>query len=269
MFGRFSKYASLIILASLLMTSSAFAARIKDIAFFEGVRPNQIVGFGLVVGLNGTGDKTSATYTMQSISNMLNKMGMQVDPKSIKVKNTATVLITAELPPFARTGSKIDILVSSLGDATSLQGGTLISTPLKGPDGNVYAVAQGAVTLAGFSAGSAGANITKNHQTAGKIPDGAIVEKEVPVGIEGKEDIFLSIRNPDFTTAERIAGAINESLKAAVAKPVDAGRVRISVPESYKNEMIGYISRIEGLDVKPDSITKVVINERAGHRRHG
>ncbi len=264
MSGLFKKYMGLVFLLFFLFSSSASAARIKDIAFFEGVRPNQIVGFGLVVGLNGTGDKTTAVYTLQSIANMLNKMGMQIDPKTIMVKNTATVLVTAELPPFIRPGSKVDVLVSSLGDATSLQGGTLISTPLKGPDGNVYAVGQGAITLGGFFAGNAGANITKNHQTAGKIPDGAIIEKEVAVQLQGKDDIFLSLRDPDFTTAERIATVVNKDFNGNIAQPVDAGRVRISVPESYKNEMVGYISKIESLDVKPDTVTRVVVNERTG-----
>ncbi|MBI5827728.1 MAG: flagellar basal body P-ring protein FlgI [Deltaproteobacteria bacterium] len=254
----------IVLMASLLLAGRCEAARIKDIAFVEGVRPNQLVGYGLVVGLNGTGDKSSATYTMQSISNMLNRMGLKLDSNSIKVKNTASVLITAELPSFIKPGAKIDVLVSSIGDATSLQGGTLISTPLKGPDGSVYAVAQGAIALAGFSAGGQGANVSKNHQTAGKITDGALIEKEVPLNLAGRDDFFISLRSPDFTTAERMAAAINDSLKVDVAHAVDAGMVMVKVPEERRKGMVEYIASIETLDVKPDNVTKVVINERTG-----
>jgi len=265
MFGR-SKRITLLLLALVLLafSSGAGAARIKDIAFIEGVRPNQLIGYGIVVGLNGTGDKTSAVYTMQSIANMLNRMGMKFDPKTIKVKNAAAVLVTAELPAFTRPGSKIDVLVSSLGDATSLQGGTLISTPLKGPDGSVYAVSQGAVSLAGFSAGGPGNSVTKNHQTAGKIPNGAITEREVPVNLFGKSTLQLSLKDPDFTTAERVVDEINKNFTTKVAMAVDAGSVTLSVPEDYRDSVVGYISRIEALDVRPDTVTRVVVNERTG-----
>lgn len=241
------------------------AARIKDIAFVDGVRPNQLVGYGLVVGLNGTGDKSSAVYTTQSIANMLNKMGLKFDPSAIKVKNTAAVLITAELPPFAKPGMKIDVLVSSLGDATSLQGGTLIATPLRGHDGAVYSVAQGALALAGFSAGTQGAKVTKNHQTAGKIPNGAIIEREVPLALSGRQDLYLSLRSPDFTTARNVAEAINKDFSAKVAEAVDAGSVRLHVPAPEAAEgVVGFISRVEGINVVSDSVTKVVVNERTG-----
>lgn len=247
----------------LFAPAEAGAARIKDIAFVEGVRPNQLVGYGLVVGLNGTGDKSSAVYTTQSIANMLNKMGLKFDPSSIKVKNTAAVLITAELPAFSKPGMKIDVLVSSLGDATSLQGGTLIATPLKGHDGSVYSVAQGAVALAGFSAGAQGAKVTKNHMTAGKIPNGAIIEREVPLVLVGRQDIFLSLRSPDFTTAQNMAAAINGSFAAAKAEAVDAGSVRVAIPESYPN-VVSFIAQVERVNVVSDSVTKVVVNERTG-----
>jgi flagellar P-ring protein FlgI len=265
MSGRF-KQSLLLALAfvSLLMPGLSYGARIKDIAFIEGVRPNQINGYGIVVGLNGTGDKTSAVYTMQSIANMLNRMGMKFDPKTIRVKNVAAVLVTAELPAFSKPGAKIDVLVSSLGDATSLQGGTLISTPLKGPDGTVYAVSQGPVSLAGFSAGGKGNTVTKNHQTAGKIPNGAIIEKEVTVNLFGKDSLQLSLRSPDFTTAERISDEINKSFGAGAARPMDAGSVALTVPEAYRAAVVRYISMVEALDIKPDSVTRVVINERTG-----
>ncbi|MBI5643131.1 MAG: flagellar basal body P-ring protein FlgI [Deltaproteobacteria bacterium] len=251
------------LVALLLFAGNSNAARIKDIAFVEGVRANQLVGYGLVVGLGGTGDKSSSATT-QSISNMLNRMGMKIEPKNIKVKNTASVLVTAEIPPFIKPGSKIDILVSSLGDASSLQGGTLISTPLRGPDGAVYAMAQGSVALAGFTAGAKGASVTKNHQTAGKIPGGAIIEKEVPFTLTAKDGFFLSLRNPDFTTARRMVSTINAELKDEAAAAVDAGKVRIIPPANYSGDMIGLISNIELMDIKTDSVTKVVVNERTG-----
>lgn len=264
MFGLFKLIPAAIFVLSVFSAGAAEAARLKDIAFIEGVRPNQLVGYGLVVGLNGSGDKSSAVYTTQAVSNMLNKMGLKFDSNSIKVKNVAAVLVTADLPAFSKPGSKLDVLVSSLGDATSLQGGTLIATPLKGHDGSVYAVAQGAVALAGFTAGGAGTTVTKNHQTAGKIPSGAIIEKEVPFSFAGRQDLYLSLRNPDFTTAERIARAINESVSSGVAEPVDAGRIRLAVPDPYKNGMVRFISKIEGISIDPDTVTKVIVNERTG-----
>ncbi len=264
MSGRFKKvFIAFVLLVLSVSALPAEGARIKDIAFVEGVRPNQLVGFGLVVGLNGTGDKSSAVYTMQSIANMLNRMGLKFDPNAIKVKNVASVIVTAELPPFIKPGSRIDVLVSSLGDATSLQGGTLISTTLKGPDGSIYAVAQGPLALAGFSAGTT-AKVSKNHQTAGKIPNGALIEKEVPLDLLAAGNLFLSLREPDFTTAFRVSDAINRAMFNEVAKPVDAGKIKITVPEYYENAVIQYLSKIEALDIKPDSVTKVVINERTG-----
>jgi len=252
-------------LSSAVLPSDATAARVKDIAFVDGVRPNQLVGYGLVVGLDGTGDKSSAVYTTQSIANMLNKMGLKFDPSSIKVKNTAAVLITAELPAFAKPGMKVDVLVSSLGDATSLQGGTLIATPLRGHDGAVYSVAQGNIALAGFTAGTGGAKVAKNHQTAGKIPNGGIIEKEVSLQLSGRQELHLTLRNPDFTTARNMSDAINRNFSANVAEAVDAGSIRLQVPApDAAGGVVGFISRIEGIDVATDSVTKVVVNERTG-----
>lgn len=254
-----------VFLTGVSLPGNAEAARVKDIAFIDGVRPNQLVGYGLVVGLDGTGDKSSAVYTTQSIANMLNKMGLKFDPSAIKVKNTAAVLITAELPAFAKAGMKVDVLVSSLGDATSLQGGTLIATPLRGHDGAVYSVAQGNIALAGFSAGAGGAKVAKNHQTAGKIPNGGIIEKEVALQLSGKPELFLSLRNPDFTTARNMSDAINRNFSANVAQAVDAGSIRLQVPApDFSNGVVGFISRIEAIDVATDSITRVVVNERTG-----
>ncbi|WKZ31830.1 MAG: flagellar basal body P-ring protein FlgI [Thermodesulfobacteriota bacterium] len=255
-----------ITLAAFLLAAvqDAGAARIKDIAYVEGVRPNQLIGYGLVVGLNGTGDKSSAVYTTQSIANMLNKLGLKFDPSSIKVKNTAAVLVTAEIQAFAKPGSGIDVVVSSLGDATSLQGGTLIATPLRGHDGAVYAVAQGPLALAGFAAGTETARVTKNHQTAAKIPDGAIIEKEVPLSIAGRQELFLSLRSPDFTTAERVASAVNEHFgMEGVATAVDPGSIRLNLPGGFDNP-VAFISTVERIDVSPDAVTRIVVNERTG-----
>ncbi len=240
------------------------AARVKDIAFVEGVRPNQLTGYGLVVGLTATGDKSSATYTTQSIANMLNRMGMKLDPKAIRVKNTATVLLTAELPAFAKPGTKIDVLLSSLGDASSLMGGTLILSSLKGSDGKVYAVAQGPIALAGYSAGGASSSVTKNHQTVAKITDGAIIERELPLVMNNPDRFNLVLRHPDFTTAGRLATVINTRFEADIAFPKDAGRISVSVPEEHKSNIVSYISLIEALNVKPDTVSKVVVNERTG-----
>lgn len=249
-------------LIAVFSSSATEAARIKDIAFVEGVRSNQLVGYGLVVGLNGTGDKSSSATT-QSISNMLNRMGMKIDPKNIKAKNTASVLVTAEIPPFVKPGAKIDILVSSIGDASSLQGGTLISTPLRAPDGAVYAMAQGAIALAGFTAGKASSNVMKNHQTAGKIPGGAILEREVPFALNPENGLVFSLRNPDFTTAARMVETINKGLGYDAAKAIDAGKIRVAEFQGQKG-IIELISAIELLEIKADAVTKVVVNERTG-----
>ncbi len=255
----------LIVLGLFAGFSLAEASRVKDIAFFEGVRTNHLVGYGLVVGLDGTGDKGGSVFTKRSISNMFVKMGVKIDPGLIKVKNTAAVLVTAELPPFSRPGSRIDVLVSSLGDAKSLNGGTLIMTPLRGPDGRVYATAQGAVSLGGFLASGSGVSLKKNHQTAGKIPGGAIVERAVPLRMAADGTLLLSLREPDFTTMEHLAGAINMNLGAGTARPLDGGTLSIRLPAKGPGaDLYGFISLIEQLDVSTDAVSRVIINERTG-----
>ncbi len=262
MSGLFKGVLALIVFLSLF--GSARASRIKDIAFFEGVRTNHLVGYGLIVGLDGTGDKSGAVFTKQSIANMFVKMGIKIAPGLIKVKNVAAVMLTAELPPFVRPGSRIDVLVSSVGDAKSLNGGTLIMTPLKGADGRVYASAQGPVSLGGFLASGSGVSLKKNHQTAGKIPGGALVERSVPLqmGVGGR--LLLTLREPDFTTMERMTTVINTSLGEGLATPLDAGTVSINVPTDLKSGLYSYISEIEGLNVSTDAVSKVIINERTG-----
>jgi len=263
MYGLFRKgIISLII--CLFIANSALASRIKDIAFFEGVRTNHLVGYGLVVGLDGTGDKGGAVFTRQSIANMFVKMGIKIDPKLIKVKNTAAVLLTAELPPFVRPGSRINVLVSSMGDAKSLNGGTLIMTSLKGADGRVYASAQGAVSLGGFLASGSGVSLKKNHQTAGMIPGGAIVERAVTLNIDAGKALRLTLRDPDFTTITRLAAVINKTLGKKIALPIDAGTVSINIPGGREKGFFAYMSLIEQLDVPTDTVSKVIINERTG-----
>ncbi len=237
----------------------------KDLAYVQGVRPNELIGYGLVVGLNGTGDKRGTRFTVQSLANMLTRMGVTVRASDIKVKNVAAVVVTAKLPPFAKRGTRIDVLVSSIGDATSLQGGTLLLTPLRGPDGQVYAVAQGPVSVGGFAVGgAAGGGVQKNHPTVGRIPGGAIVEREVPLELEGRDRLRVYLLRPDFTTALRVARAINEHLGSELARAEDASTVLVRVPEGYRGRVVELIARLEQVEVEPDAVAKVVIDERTG-----
>jgi flagellar P-ring protein FlgI len=241
---------------------AAHAERIKDIATFEGVRENQLVGYGLVAGLAGTGDKLNATF--QSIANMLLRMGISVKPADIKSKNTAAVMVTATLPPFPRPGMKIDASVSTLGDAKNLQGGSLLLTPLKGPDGKVYAVAQGEVSIGGFSAGGGGTTVQKNHPTTGRVPQGVIIEKDPGFIFGAGGELRLFLQRADFTTASEIAKKINETLSSGYASTPDPSMVKIRIPAEYGNRVVELITRIEGLEVPVDLSARVVINERTG-----
>lgn len=252
------------ILLVLVLAASAHAVRIKELAAFEGVRENQLVGYGLVVGLNGTGDSDQAKIQIQSMANMLERMGATVNPNLIKVKNVAAVMITATLPPFAKQGNRIDVLVSSLGDAKSIAGGTLIMAPLKGADNLVYAVAQGSVLTNSFAFGGQGASAQKNHPTAGRIPEGALVERELPNTLTGKTKLRLNLAQSDFTTASRVAQAINGKFGAGVATTTDPGSVAVQIPGDYADRMIDFVSQVEVLDVRPDTVAKVVLNERTG-----
>ncbi|MCR5176208.1 MAG: flagellar basal body P-ring protein FlgI [Anaerovibrio sp.] len=253
----------------MLTTSMVFAAsastRIKDIAKVQGVRSNQLVGYGLVVGLQGTGDSNKMTQTMQSIGNMMQAFGVSIDTSSLKPKNVAAVIVTATLPPFVREGDNIDITVSSIGDATSIQGGTLIQTPLKAANGNVYAVAQGAVSTGGFVAGRGGnGTAQKNFPTVGTTPNGAIVEKTVEDDLASiSNNLSLSLSKADFTTASRIAEAINRQY-GSIAKAANPGRVDVIVPAYYRNDVVGFVASLEDIYVTPDNVAKVVVNERTG-----
>jgi flagellar P-ring protein precursor FlgI len=254
------------ILAGLLsLTGPAHGVRIKDIADIKGVRSNQLVGYGLVVGLNGTGDSDDATFTIQSMAAMLEKMGVTVLPEDIEVDNVAAVMVTADLPAFARTGGRIDVLVSSIGDAENLQGGTLLFTPLKAANNQVYAVAQGPISTGGFQVGSAsGSGVQKNFPTVGRVVNGALIEKEIKTDFNGKQSLTLTLHNPDFTTASRVARAINIAFYESIARTHDAGTIEVKVPENYRGDTVPLVTKIEKLGVTPDAVSKIVINERTG-----
>ena len=258
---------ALILLAGwIVLIPEVHAARIKDIADIKGVRQNQLVGYGLVVGLEGTGDSDDSLFTIQSLASLLEKMGVTVQTKDIdKVKNVAAVMVTAELPPFANQGSRIDVLVSSLGDADSLQGGTLLFTPLRASDGQVYAVAQGPVSTGGFTvSGNSGDQVQKNFPTVGRVVGGALVEKEIHTDFNQKDSLTLALHEPDFTTATRVAQAINRAFYSQLARTENAGSIHVSVPENYLGDTVQFVTMIESLGVTPDTVSKVVVNERTG-----
>jgi flagellar P-ring protein precursor FlgI len=252
----------------LLASGLVEAARIKDIANIGGVRSNQLIGYGLVVGLDGSGDRGRGSggkdFTIQSLASMLERMGITVSPQDIKVKNVAAVMVTAQLPPFARPGNQLDVTVSSVGDAKSLQGGTLLLTPLRGVDGTVYAVAQGPLSLGGFAASGAGARVQKNHPTVGLIPRGATVERGVSMSLYDREQVTITLNQPDFTTAQRVAQAINSATAAGAARPVDSGTIAVAVPPTWQGNMVALVAKLESLEVTPDTIAKVVLDERTG-----
>jgi flagellar P-ring protein precursor FlgI len=235
--------------------------RIKDVVDVEGSRANQLSGIGIVMGLAGTGDKSP--MAMQMMKNMLQQHGVTVDEKSIRSKNVAVVSLTAELPPYVRPGQTIDLSVSTIGDAKSLQGGTLLQAPLKAADGQVYAVAQGPVLVGGYTASGAAASTTKNVPTVGRVPGGAIVERDVPSDYAGGGQLALLLRKPDFTTAQRIADSINSSF-GAVAYPSDAGRVVVNLPGQYTAAPTAFLAKMEKLEVQPDMAARVAINEKTG-----
>lgn len=245
--------------------SAAPAARLKDIASLKGVRANQLVGYGLVVGLNGTGDGAGTKFTVQSLVNMMERLGIHVLPGQVKVSNVAAVMVTANLPPFARIGSKLDVLISSIGDAKSLQGGTLLMTPIKGVDNQVYGLAQGPLIVGGFSSsGTAGGGVQKNHPTVATIPGGATIEREIPFDFNRMENLTIALHQPDFTTAVRVTQAINGSLEGQWAYPADSGTIRIDVPETHKKNLVGLVASLEQLNIEPDVKAKIVLDERTG-----
>lgn len=253
------------IFSLLVWPGNAHSARIKDLAYFLGSRPNSLIGYGLVGGLKNTGDSTNTLFTVNSLANLLENMGINFDPTQSKTMNIAAVMVTAKLPPFARTGSRVDVQVSSIGDAKSIEGGTLLLTSLKGPDGKVYAMAQGPLSTGGFSAsGASGSTVQKNFPTVGFISGGALVEKEVPVQYDERPELELILKTPDFTTASKTALAITRSIPDVSAHAVDAGTVKLQINSSQRSEMVALITQIENIDVKAEEVAKVVVNERTG-----
>ena len=256
----------LVVATGIFLIPDAHAVRIKDITDIKGVRENHLVGYGLVVGLEGTGDSDDSLFTIQSLASLLEKMGVTVQPADIEdVENVAAVMVTTNFPAFASLGSRIDVLVSSIGDAENLQGGTLLFTPLKGADGKVYAVAQGPVSTGGFAvSGNSGDQVQKNFPTVGRVVGGALVEKEIHSDFNEKDSLTLALHKPDFTTASRVAQAINRAFYSQLAQTDNAGSIRVSVPENYLGNTVQFVTMIESLGVTPDVVSKVVVNERTG-----
>ena len=257
------------ILTSAVLISLVFvgpveaASRIKDVAAFEGVRENQLFGYGLVIGLDGKGDGTQAKFTTQTLANMLERAGVTIDP-GIRTKNIAAVMVTANLPPFARQGSRIDVVVSSLGDAKSLQGGSLIMTPLQAADGHVYATAQGQIALGGYSVGGGGARAQVNHPTSGLITNGGLVEREVEVDLFSGRRVNLVMNRNDFTSTSRAVRSINDTLGFDAADALDGRTISIMIPSEYSNRPVEFMALIENARVEIDNPARVVMNERTG-----
>lgn len=263
-------WAALVALAMVLCGASfnpayGTSSRIKDIADFEGIRDNQLVGYGLVVGLDGTGDTLgNAPFTEQSLEAMLERFGVNVRGGRVRTENVAAVIVTANLPPFARPGSRLDVSVSALGDAESLFGGTLLVTPLVGADGEVYAVAQGPVAIGGFTAAGNAANVTKNVPTVGRIASGGIIERETGFELAQLNQLRISLRNPDLTTSQKVSQTINAALGVTAAHSLDPTTVVLSIPENHRTNMVGLLSQIEQLRVETDQAARVLIDEKAG-----
>jgi flagellar P-ring protein precursor FlgI len=241
------------------------ASRIKDLANFEGVRQNQLIGYGLVVGLNGTGDTiNNSPFTRQSLTAMLERLGVNIRGQTLRTGNVAAVMVTSNLPAFSTQGTRIDVTVSALGDAKSLQGGTLLVTPLLGADGNVYAVAQGSLAIGGFQAEGDAAKIVRGVPTVGRISNGAIIEREIDFALNRLNQLRLALRNADFTTAKRIAAAVNDYIGMPTAEPLDPSTVQITLPEKFQGNVVALLTEIEQLQIEPDLPAKVVIDERSG-----
>lgn len=253
------------VFVSVLLKQQASATRIKDMTLVEGGRDNQLVGYGLVVGLANKGD-SKLNYTVQSIANALNRFGVNVPANAIKSENVAAVMVTADIPPFAKPGSRLDVTVSAIGDAETLQGGVLLQTPLLGADDVVYAVAQGSVAVGGFlagSGGSGGASVQKNHPTVGLLTGGAIVEREIATNVVNNNSISLLLLNPDYTSAARVAEAVNAVFpKSAVAR--DSSTVNVAVPPEYAGYEVNFVASVGAIEALPDNIARVVMNERTG-----
>lgn len=264
--GRFLFMAlAVVALGGALAAPAQAKSRIKDIASFEGIRDNLLIGYGLVVGLNGTGDSLrNAPFTRQSLEAMLERLGVNTRQAILNTDTVAAVIVSADLPPFTRQGSRISVTVSAFGDASSLLGGTLLVTPLVGADGEVYAVAQGPLAVGGFSAQGQGETITKGVPTSGRIPNGAIIEREIGFELKDLDELNILLRNPDLTTARRVANAVNSFYGVPIAKTLDPATVMISVPEVYSGNVVELMTEIEQLSVEPDQRARVVVDETTG-----
>jgi len=265
--GKVFKYIAIFLIVGLVIVSHAYAARIKDVSSIGGVRDNQLIGYGLVIGLAGTGDNIENGFTKETLANMLSRQGLGMKEgsrKDLSSDNVASVMISAELPPFAKVGSKIDVMVSSIGDADSLRGGTLLMTPLRGADGSVYAVAQGAVSIGGFAAGGKGASLSKNHPTAGRITNGAFVERELKYDFENRKSFSINLYRPDFTTAAGVAVSINGVVAGVEAKLVDSSTIAVNIKESFQGSIVKLVSIVENINVVVHSPAVVVIDEKTG-----
>jgi flagellar P-ring protein precursor FlgI len=240
------------------------ATRIKDIAALQGVSSTPMIGYGLVVGLNKTGDRRQTIFSAQTLANLLEKFGVAVPAAQIKIENIAAVLVTAELPPYIRSGARLDITASSIGDARSLQGGMLLPTPLRGPDGEVRAMAQGALSIGGFGGGTSGNSVQVNHLTVGRVPGGALVQTALAAAVAPTDTLTLALKEPDFVSAGRVARAINADLEDGAARVVDPATVVVRVPDEYRAAVPDLVARLEVLPVDVDAIARVVINERTG-----
>ncbi len=264
--GLFSLLLAFILL--LVQAESARATRIKDLAGLQGVRDNQLLGYGLVVGLNGTGDDIKkSVFTKQAMINLVKRLGMSITPEvftRMKTDNVAAVMVTANLPPFARPGTKLDVLVSTMGDATSLSGGTLLMTPLKGPNGKTYAVAQGPLAVGSIAFGGKAAKVQKNFPTAGRIVNGAIVERAVGWKLPPSGDLLYELKQPDFTTAARMTEAINHRFGPNTAHSPDSGTVRVLMPLEYRGNVVGFVADLENIEIEADTPARIVVNERTG-----
>jgi len=280
---RFAVKMAIPVIALLMwLAGSASATRLKDISSVQGVRDNQLIGYGLVVGLQNSGDKSyKSPFTIQTLLAMLERLGTTVDVRQIvdsrfgvsdvrklrdvRVENVAAVMVTADLPAFARQGSRVDVVVSSLGDARSLQGGTLLLTPLKAANGEVYAVAQGTVSVGGgYTGRSRRLRYTKNHPTVARLSNGAIVEKEVGFDFSKLNQLNFDLFQPDFTTSQRVVTAINESMGLDIAKAIDSGTIQVTIPENYRDKKVEFVAAIEAIEVNPDVTARVVLDERTG-----
>jgi flagellar P-ring protein precursor FlgI len=256
--------ATLVALTVIAAAPEARATRLKDIVSLSGTNSSPLLGYGLVVGLNKTGDRRQTVFPAQTLANMLSRFGLSVSADDMKVENIAAVLVTAEMPAYARAGARLDVTVSSIGDARSLQGGTLLATPLRGAAGSVVGLAQGPLSIGGFGGGSGSTSVVVNHLTVGRVPGGGIVETTAMPALMPGGILVLALRDPDFTTASRVTQAINADLGSSLAKTIDAGTVELIVPDSYRNSVPDLMARLDGLMVEVDAIARVVINERTG-----